>query len=325
MDKIPLIDVSLLKNSNKDIRNNTIKELYNAFSSIGFVSLTGADIKPDIVNNMRSTVIQIFDVDDYTKNNEMITRNNYRGYIPLDFFTPNGTEYKADHYEGYKLHTEVSVDNPLCKQCSLLGPNIWPSKVPDAKENILKYWKKMDELSLILLTSLQESLELPKDALINLFKYPSLTNMTLLHYPIQKTNDDAYGFHPHKDTDALTIIASEPTNALQVQTLDGNWISPQISENSFIANIGDMLELWSGGRLVSTPHRVINKSKSDRYSFPYFAVPRHDVLIKPLLKPLEGFSRPNVNCGHWSSEIWRTNWADEKSKNDNLHLGTLLE
>ena len=242
MDKIPLIDVSLLKNSNKDIRNNTIKDLYNAFSSIGFVSLTGTDIKPDIVNNMRSTVIQIFDVDDYTKNNEMITRNNYRGYIPLDFFTPNGTEYKADHYEGYKLHTEVSVDNPLCKQCSLLGPNIWPSKVPDAKENILKYWKKMDELSLILLTSLQESLELPKDALINLFKYPSLTNMTLLHYPIQKTNDDAYGFHPHKDTDALTIIASDPTNALQVQTLDGNWISPQISENSFIANIGDMLD-----------------------------------------------------------------------------------
>ena len=88
MDKIPLIDVSLLKNSNKDIRNNTIKDLYNAFSSIGFVSLIATEINPDIVNNMRSTVIQIFDVDDYTKNKEMITRNNYRGYIPLDFLLP---------------------------------------------------------------------------------------------------------------------------------------------------------------------------------------------------------------------------------------------
>ena len=225
MDKIPLIDVSLLKSSNKDIRNKTVKGLYNAFSSIGFVSLKGTEIKPDIVDNMRATVKKIFDVDDFTKNKEMISRSNYRGYIPLDFFTPNGTEYKADHYEGYKLHTEVSADNPLCKQCSLLGPNVWPSKVPDAKVSILKYWKIMDELSLILLTSLQESLELPKDTLINQFKYPSLTNMTLLHYPIQKTSDDAYGFHPHKDTDALTIIASDPSNALQVQTLNGNWIS----------------------------------------------------------------------------------------------------
>ena len=91
---------------------------------------------------MRSTVIQIFDVDDYTKNKEMITRNNYRGYIPLDFFTPNGTEYKADHYEGYKLHTEVSVDNPLCKKCSLLGPNIWPSKVQMQKKIFLNIGKK---------------------------------------------------------------------------------------------------------------------------------------------------------------------------------------
>ena len=325
MDKIPLIDINLLKSANKVIKNKAIKDLYGAFSSIGFVSLTKTEISADIVNSMRSTVKKIFDVDDLTKKKEMITRSNYRGYIPLDFFTPNGTNYKADHYEGYKLHTEVSANDPICNKCSLHGPNIWPSKVPEAKENILKYWKHMDDLSFILLTSLQEALELPNKTLTNQFTYPSLTNMTLLHYPIQKSNDDAYGFHPHKDTDALTIIASDPTNALEVQTLSGKWISPQISKNSFIANIGDMLELWSGGRLVSTPHRVINKGNSDRYSFPYFAVPRHDVLIKPLLSPLKGFSRPNVNCGHWSSEIWRTNWADQKSKDDSLHLGTLLD
>ena len=145
------------------------------------------------------------------------------------------------------------------------------------------------------------------------------------HYPVQKINDEAFGFHPHKDTDALTILASDPTSALEVQTLDGKWISPVISENSFIANIGDMLELWSGGRLMSTPHRVINNSGKDRYSFPYFAVPRYDITIKPLIKPLEGYSRPTVNCGYWSAEIWRTNWADEKADDKSIHLGTLLK
>jgi isopenicillin N synthase-like dioxygenase len=325
VDKIPLIDASLLNSTNKDVRNKTVKDLYDAFSSIGFVSLTATEINSDIVNNMRSTVKKIFDVDDLTKKKEMITRNNDRGYIPLDFFTPNGTDYKADHYEGYKLHTEVSADDPICDKCSLHGPNIWPSKVPESKTNILKYWSEMDKLASLLLRALEESLGFKKNELIDQFSYPSLTNMTLLHYPVQKINDEAYGFHPHKDTDALTIIAADSTNALEVQTLDGKWISPQESENTFVANIGDMLELWSGGRLMSTPHRVINKSRTDRYSFPYFAVPKYDVTIKPLIEPLEGFSRPTVNCGHWSSEIWRTNWSDEKANDKSLHLGTLLD
>ena len=51
MDKIPLIDASLLNSTNKDVRNKTVKNLYDAFSSIGFVSLTATEINPDIVNN----------------------------------------------------------------------------------------------------------------------------------------------------------------------------------------------------------------------------------------------------------------------------------
>ena len=325
MENIPTINISFLKDSNKDTRKKTVKELYDAFSSIGFATLTGTGINPIIVKSMRDLVEEIFNIDEFSKKKQMITRDNYRGYIPLEFFTPNGIDHKADYYEGYKLHTEVSIDDPICKECSLLGPNIWPSHLPKAKAIILKYWKEMDQLSKLLLTALEESLSLPKDSLITPFRYPSLTNMTLLHYPVQKINDEAFGFHPHKDTDALTILASDPTSALEVQTLDGKWISPVISENSFIANIGDMLELWSGGRLMSTPHRVINNSGKDRYSFPYFAVPRYDVTIKPLVKPLEGYSRPTVNCGYWSAEIWRTNWADEKADDKSIHLGTLLK
>ena len=44
--------------------------------------------------------------------------------------------------------------------------------------------------------------------------------------------------------------------------------------------------------------------------------------IKPLIKPLEGYSRPTVNCGYWSAEIWRTNWADEKADDKSCLLYT---
>ena len=180
----------------------------------------------------------------------------------------------------------------------------------------------MDRLALTLLAALAEGLGLPQLALTEPFEWP-LTNMTLLHYPPQDTAA-GYGIHPHKDTDALTIISPDPVGGLEVRTRDG-WISPDCAPGGFVVNIGDMLELWSGGRLVSTPHRVINRSGRERHSFPYFAVPRHDVTVRPLLPPVPGFERPAVHCGHWSAEIWRTNWPDEDVTEATPDLGTLRD
>ena len=69
----------------------------------------------------------------------------------------------------------------------------------------------------------------------------------------------------------------------EVMNGKGEWIDAPPVEGAFVVNIGDMLELWSGGRLKSTPHRVVNRSGHERYSFPYFAVPRHDVVVAPLI------------------------------------------
>ncbi|EEX08056.1 hypothetical protein SL1157_0063 [Ruegeria lacuscaerulensis ITI-1157] len=63
----------------------------------------------------------------------------------------------------------------------------------------------------------------------------------------------------------------------------------------------------------------------ERYSLPYFAVPRHDIEIAPLLPPIPGFDRPAVHCGHWSAETWRTNWPDEPAGEDAPELGTLTD
>ena len=150
-----------------------------------------------------------------------------------------------------------------------------------------------------------------------------LTSMSLLHYPPQAEGDTGYGIHPHKDTDALTIIAPDPVGGLQVLARDGSWIEVACPPGGFVVNIGDMLELWSGGRFVSTPHRVINRSGKERYSFPWFAVPRHDITVAPAVEPVPGFARKPVHCGAWSAEIWRTNWPDAAPGDADMDLGTI--
>ncbi|MEO0831604.1 MAG: 2OG-Fe(II) oxygenase family protein, partial [Pseudomonadota bacterium] len=300
----------------------TVRRILDACTDIGFLSITGTGVSSNSVDNVRAKAREIFAIDEQTKWDQAITRNNYRGYIPLGFFTPNDGSGKADKYEGYKLHFEVSGDDPVREDCALYGPNLWPAEVQGAREVILEYWSQLDHVTNLLLGALELGLGLKPNALKNAFETP-MTNMTVLHYPPQAPEEEGFGIHPHKDTDALTIIAPDPVGGLEVQTMDGGWITPDCPPGGFIVNIGDMLELWSGGRLKSTPHRVVNRSGKERYSFPYFAVPRHDVIVEPLLPPLPGFDRPSVHCGHWSAEIWRTNWPDETATDDTPKLGTL--
>ena len=322
MERIPTIDIGPLADPSDPHFQTTVAQIMAACTSIGFLSITGTGVAPALIDDMRSCVRAIFDVDEAVKWDRAITRENYRGYIPMGFFTPNDGAGTADRYEGYKLHFETAEDAPIRKDCALYGPNLWPREVPQARAVILDYWRQLDGVTDLLLRALEVGLDVSPDTLRAAFRDP-MTNMTLLHYPPQAPDDAGFGIHPHKDTDALTIIAPDPVGGLEVQTRHGNWITPECPPGGFVVNIGDMLELWSGGRLKSTPHRVVNRSGRERYSFPYFAVPRHDVVIAPVLPALPGFDRPAVHCGHWSAEIWRTNWPDEKATRDTPELGTL--
>ena len=323
---IKTIDLSPLTEAQADSRakDEITAAILESCRDIGFFCLTGTGLPQHLISDMHALMRDIFNTDTASKYAQAITRDNYRGYIPLGFFTPNGSTEDADQYEGFKLHHETPADHPIIATCDLYAPNRWPEHTPHAKDIILDYWHHLDRLTATLLSLLEHGLGLQDGALTSPMEMP-LTNMTLLHYPTRPAGKKPSGIHPHKDTDILTIIAPDPVGGLEVRTPDGNWIEPDCPEGGVIVNIGDMLELWSGGRLVSTPHRVVNRSGKARYSFPYFAVPRHDVVITPLITPIPGFDRPDVHCGHWSREIWRTNWKDESADEDTPALGTLSD
>ena len=77
------------------------------------------------------------------------------------------------------------------------------------------------------------------------------------------------------------MLAQDDCGGLQVHGTEG-WIDVDPVRNSFVCNIGDMLERMTGGRYRSTPHRVRNTSGRDRLSFPFFFDPSWDARIDPL-------------------------------------------
>jgi len=315
MQTIPLVDLSNPTGVSRAIET--------ACRDIGFMYVAGHAVSPRTIADVRDSVVRYFSQAVDVKLRDRISQDNYRGYIPTGFFTANSGDGSADSYEGYKLHYEVSADDPICNSCDLYGPNKWPAHPPYFKQHLLRYWQECDRVASSLLGAMAEILGTAKGDFLRAFESP-LTNMSLLHYPPQSPDDTGFGIHPHKDTDALTILAPDPVGGLLVKCRDSDeWIAAAAPAETLTVNIGDLMELWSGGYFVSTPHKVVNSSGAERYSFPYFAVPRFDTVVKPLKSPQPGFNRPSVDVGEVSKEVWRTNWPDVISDKPHFDLGTL--
>jgi isopenicillin N synthase-like dioxygenase len=310
MSGLPVIDLSPLVQTDALARTAVASKIAQACHDIGFMVIRGHGIPATVITRLRQAVIDLFARPIEDKLALSITRDNYRGYIPLGFFTPNAAGKTPDRYEGYKLHFEAEPSDPIRSACSLYGPNKWPDQPAGLRATVLDYWRHCDRVADMLMGALAHAMGIQPDVFSAAFDKP-LTNMTLLHYPPRDRRGDEFGIHPHKDTDALTILAPDPVGGLQVRPQGQHrWIAADAPDDALIVNIGDLLEIWSGGYFVSTPHRVINDTGKERYSFPYFAVPRFDVLVAPLQEPQPGFVHREIAVGDVSRDIWHSNWPN---------------
>jgi isopenicillin N synthase-like dioxygenase len=92
----------------------------------------------------------------------------------------------------------------------------------------------------------------------------------------------------HTDYGTFTLVNfDDAPGGLQVRTKDGGWLDVPRVADSFVVNIGDLMEVWTNDRWVSTLHRVIippeeRYEDSERLSLVYFHEPNWDVLASAL-------------------------------------------
>lgn len=76
----------------------------------------------------------------------------------------------------------------------------------------------------------------------------------------------------HSDFGCVTILLQEPgTEGLEVfYPPTESWIPVPVKENSFVINIGDVMQKWTGEYYRSARHRVVASASKHRYSVPFF-------------------------------------------------------
>ena len=107
----------------------------------------------------------------------------------------------------------------------------------------------------------------------------------------------------------LTVLATDTVPGLQIFHA-GAWRDVPPRPGCFVVNVGDLLHRWTGGRFLSTLHRVEKRTPEERYSAPFFCAPNLDAIIEVLepcavadsedegLQPSPSRLEP-ITCGQW--------------------------
>jgi isopenicillin N synthase-like dioxygenase len=276
---IPVIDIAGLGGPDAAAHAALIARLRETASKIGFMYLRGHGIPLDLTTRIVAAAKAFFDLPQAEKMKIYIGNSrNHRGYVPEgeEVFAGN----TPDRKEAFDLSLDLAADDAdYLRGNPLLGPNQWPEDMPGFRDTVMQYYAAVFDLGRRVLRGFAEALGLAADALDHLVTKPP-SQLRLIHYPYHADRVDRPGIGAHTDYELFTLLL--PTApGLEVMNGDGEWIDVPPMADTFVVNIGDMLEVLSNGRFVATSHRV-RSVKEERYSFPLFFSCDYDSIVQPL-------------------------------------------
>ena len=109
--------------------------------------------------------------------------------------------------------------------------------------------------------------------------------LRILHYPAldEPPEPGAVRAAAHGDINLITVLLAGSAPGLEARDTAGNWHAVPCDPGMIAINVGDMLEMASGGYFPSTVHRVVNPERAvggARFSMPMFLHPRPEVVLK---------------------------------------------
>lgn len=250
----------------------------------GFFYVVGHGVRRDLVCRLEAASRAFFALPAKRKLAIGMERGGraWRGYFPVGGELTLG---RPDRKEGLYFGAECDDDHPLVRAGTpLYGRNLFPAEIPELRGAVLAYMEALTQLGHILVEYLALSLGLDAGWFRHGWTRDPLILFRIFHYPPCPSagGQQTWGVGEHTDYGLLTILWQDEAGGLQIRSRD-EWIAAPPVPESFVCNLGDMLERATGGLYRSTPHRVRNESPHGRLSLAFFFDPAFDAEIAPLL------------------------------------------
>ena len=280
MDRLPLIDLG-------SAPDEVARGIGAACRADGFFYVVGHGIDPTLGPGLEDLSHRFFALPEAVKQRYAMPLGGraWRGWFPLGGELTSG---RPDWKEGLYLGSELGADHPRVRAgMPLHGANLLPGDdvLPGFRETIAAWMAAVTALGHRVMAAIARSLELPDDYFARRYTADPLILFRIFLYPsrpVPEGLDVRDGVGEHTDYGLLTLLRQDRVGGLQVRTAAG-WIEAPPVEDSFVCNIGDMLDRMTGGLYRSTPHRVrLNTSGRDRLSFPLFFDPDMEARIEPI-------------------------------------------
>lgn len=283
---LPVLDLSRLDAGPAEAARFR-EDLRSATHDVGFFSLTGTGVSPDLEERLLRAARDFFALPEADKLAiENVNSPHFRGYTRVG---GERTQGRVDWREQIDIGPErEAVTDPAAPDYArLIGPNLWPQAQPGLREVVLEWHDHLSGVARRLLRAWALALGADESYFDQHFGEPS-TLIKIVRYPGTDGPEPAQGVGAHKDSGVLTLLWVEPgKGGLQVER-DGGWVDAPAVPGAFVVNIGELLEYATQGYLKATNHRVVSpRLPDDRISVPFFFNPALDRTLPLIELPAE--------------------------------------
>lgn len=291
---VPVIDLS--SRDTAEGRRAVAQAIGEACKSSGFFTIVGHGVPWDLVDRMFGTTNAFFKLPDAEKD-RVAHRSGVSGFRRLGGTLARSLDQKTppDLCETFSAHaTGELAEDERQTMGDAWAPwklaNIWPEEPAGFKEVWHEYMDAMAGLAFDIMRLFALALDLDEHFFDGKFDR-HVSSVAVNYYPpqLEPPLPGQLRRGPHSDFGSLTVLYQEnDLDGLQVRHGE-DWRDVPAISGSFVVNIGDLMALWTGGRWVSTIHRVVNPERgntSSRLTIPFFYLPNHDAVIEPM-QPFE--------------------------------------
>jgi isopenicillin N synthase-like dioxygenase len=254
MSQIPIINFSKFASDNE-----TIKQIYQACTEVGFMYLKNFDISQDLIEQVFNTSKHFFNQPlEIKQKSAWSDEFSNQGYVGIERERLNPNK-PGDLKEAFNITTQTQ------------------------QPYIVEFFQACTNLSFQILEAFARALELPIDFFANNHNQNHHT-LRLIHYPPIQTPllPEQTRAGEHSDYGSITLLFQhDEISGLEIQTASGDWIKAPAIPGTVVVNTGDLMQRWTNNKFCSTKHRVVipENTNQSRYSIAFFCHPNDDTQI----------------------------------------------